>query len=66
MLVDVSDLDESLPNNVPVISIIASNATIAEGTWYDFAVTDQTVYIFSEVSNRIESWDLTDIGEPSL
>lgn len=66
MLVDVSDLAECLPNNLPVISTIQSNATIAEGTWYDFAVTDQTVYIFSEVSNKIEMWDLTDIGAPQL
>ena len=55
LVLDISDIRN---NNTDVVSSINSTATMTEDLWYDLAISDMTLFIFSETSNTVEEWDL--------
>ena len=63
MVVDIADIANQ---NVNVVSYISSSATQSNGDWYDVLVSDKTLFVISETTNKIEEWDLTTLAIPAM
>jgi hypothetical protein len=61
LVLDISDIRN---NNTDIISTINSTATQTSDQWYDLAISDMTLFIFSDTANSIEEWDMQMIKTP--
>jgi len=61
LICDISDLANG---NIAILFTIKSSATFESDDWYDLAISDEILFIFSETANRIEEYDLSVISKP--
>jgi hypothetical protein len=61
LVLDISDIRN---NNTAKLSSFSSLATQTEDKWYDMAISDETLFVFSDFSNQIEEWDMSVITTP--
>ena len=61
LVLDISDIRN---NNTAILSTISSKATQTDDQWYDLAISDEVLFIFSDTANAIEEWDMAVITTP--